>query len=112
MSICEEKPASLPPLDAISSIEPLDPSSFHLMCGGSGCHCTSSTALPARQTSIGLRFSSSTIAKGVSNSSNLMGNFAMGRTSKLTVDEPSGYLAMYFSNLTSFEQSRVDVIQL
>ena len=27
-------------------------------------------------------------------------------------DEPSGYLAMYFSNLTSFEQSRVDVIRL
>ena len=29
-----------------------------------------------------------------------------------TNDEPSGYLAMYFSNLTSFEQSRVDVIWL
>ena len=27
-------------------------------------------------------------------------------------DEPSGYLAMYFSNLTSFEQLRVDVIRL
>ena len=27
-------------------------------------------------------------------------------------DEPSGYLAMYFSNLTSFEQSREDVTQL
>ena len=27
-------------------------------------------------------------------------------------DEPSGYLAVYFSNLTSFEQSRVDVIRL
>ena len=29
-----------------------------------------------------------------------------------TDDEPSGYLAVYFSNLTSFEQSRVDVIRL
>ena len=27
-------------------------------------------------------------------------------------DEPSSYLAMYFSNLTSFERSREDVIQL
>ena len=31
---------------------------------------------------------------------------------KNAVDEPSGYLAVYFSNLTSFEQSRVDVIRL
>ena len=30
----------------------------------------------------------------------------------LRTDEPSGYLAVYFSNLTSFEQSRVDVIRL
>ncbi len=33
MSICKEKPASLTPLDAIG-IEPLDPSSLHLMRGG------------------------------------------------------------------------------
>ena len=31
---------------------------------------------------------------------------------QLCDDEPSGYLAMYFSNLTSFEQSQVDVIWL
>lgn len=81
MSICKEKPATLPPLDAIG-IEPLDPSSLHLMHGGSGCHRTSSAALPpGRQASIGLGFLSSTMAKGVSNSFNAMGNFA---TSKLT----------------------------
>ena len=40
MSICKEKPTSLPPLDAIG-IEPLETASLHLMRGGSGRHRTS-----------------------------------------------------------------------
>ena len=36
----------------------------------------------------------------------------IGDDSSYRDDEPSGYLAMYFLNLTSFEQSRVDVIRL
>ena len=64
MSICKEKPATLPPLDAIG-IEPLDHSSLHLMRGGSGRHRTSSTALPpSQQASIGLGFAPSTMGKG------------------------------------------------
>jgi translation initiation factor 4G len=87
MSICKEKPASLPPLDAIG-IEPLDHSSLHLMRGGSGRHRTSSAALPpARQASIGLGFSPSTMGKGVPNSFNPMGNFGTGGPSKLSSED-------------------------
>jgi translation initiation factor 4G len=87
MVVCKEKPASLPPLDAIG-IEPLDTSSLHLMRSGSGRHRTSSTALPpARQASIGLGFSSTTMGKGASTPYNLMGNFATGGSSKLTSED-------------------------
>jgi translation initiation factor 4G len=79
--------ATLPPLDAIG-IEPLDHSSLHLMCGGSGCHRTSSAALPPqRQASIGLGFSPGTMGKGVSNSFNPMGNFGTGAASKLSSED-------------------------
>jgi len=87
MSICKEKPATLPPLDAIG-IEPLDHSSLHLMRGGSGRHRTSSAALPPqRQASIGLGFSPGTMGKGVSNSFNPMGNFGTGAASKLSSED-------------------------
>jgi translation initiation factor 4G len=86
MSICQEKPASLPPLDAIG-IEPLDPSSLNLMRGGSGCHRTSSAALPpAYQASTGLGFSPTTMGKGASGSYISMGNFATG-ASKLSSED-------------------------
>ena len=81
MSICKEKPATLPPLDAIG-IEPLDHSSLHLMRGGSGRHRTSSTVLPpSRQALIGLGFAPSTMGKGVPNSFNPMGNLGTGKLS-------------------------------
>ena len=59
------------------------------MRGGSGRHRTSSAALPpARQASIGLGFSSSTLAKSSgSNSFNAMGNFATGGPNKLTSED-------------------------
>ncbi|KAM6502560.1 Armadillo-type fold [Amanita muscaria] len=51
MSICKEKPDSLPPLDAIG-LEPVDPLS--LTRGGSGRHRQlSGTSAPSRQASIG-----------------------------------------------------------
>jgi translation initiation factor 4G len=57
MPICKEKPASLPPLDAIG-IEPLDSSPLYIMRGRSSRERTSSVALPpAQQASIGLGFS-------------------------------------------------------
>jgi translation initiation factor 4G len=52
MSVCKEKPESLPPLDAIG-IESSD-QNFSLSRGGSGRHRTSSTAGPSRQNSVGL----------------------------------------------------------
>ncbi len=61
MSICKEKPAMLPPLDAIG-LEPTD--QHHMSRGGSGgpgCKCMGP---PSRQSSIGLGFSPNTYGKG------------------------------------------------
>ena len=87
MSICKEKPASLPPLDAIG-LEPLDSSSLHIARGGSGHHRTSSAALPpACQAPIGLGLSSSSLSKGASSSFHPMGNFATAGASKLSSED-------------------------
>ncbi|KAF9529696.1 hypothetical protein CPB83DRAFT_893220 [Crepidotus variabilis] len=84
MLICKEKPASLPPLDAIG-LEPIDPSSLSMTRGGSGRHRTSSAATlpPSRQASIGLGFSPSTLGKGAN--FNTMGQFTVG--SKLSSED-------------------------
>ncbi len=80
MSLCKEKPPSLPPLDMIG-LEPNDASSLTLTRGGSGRHRTSSSAIPpARQASIGLGFS----PRG---SFNQMGNFATQGGSKLNSED-------------------------
>jgi len=82
MSLCKEKPATLPPLDAIG-LEPVDHSSLGMTRGGSGRHRTSSGAIPpSRQASIGLGFSPSTLGKGANNSFP-MGNFGTVGASKL-----------------------------
>jgi len=87
MSICKEKPASLPPLDAIG-LEPLDSSSLHIARGGSSRHRTSSAALPpARQASIGLGLLSSNLSKGALSSFHPMGNFATAGASKLSSED-------------------------
>jgi len=86
MSICKEKPATLPPLDAIG-LEPVDQASLSMTRGGSGRHRTSSGAIPpSRQASIGLGFSPSTLGKGTS-SFNPMGNFATVGASKLSSED-------------------------
>ena len=82
MSICKEKPATLPPLDAIG-FEPVDQASLSMTRGGSGRHYTSSGAIPpSLQASIDLGFDPSTLGKGTS-SFNPLGNFASIGASKL-----------------------------
>lgn len=89
MSICKEKPDSLPPLDAIG-LEPTDASTFGLSRGGSGRHRINSGATPARQASLsGLGFGggSGFGKSGPGSSFGGMGNFATANTAKLTSDE-------------------------
>jgi translation initiation factor 4G len=93
MSVCRERPATLPPLDAIG-LEPVDHT--HAMSrGGSGHHrpSTRSAIPPSRQpeASVGLGFTEFTpSALGKSGANNLfsMGNFAtMGAGSKLSSEK-------------------------
>ncbi|KAF9485987.1 hypothetical protein BDN70DRAFT_870471 [Pholiota conissans] len=84
MSICKEKPAMLPPLDAIG-LEPTD--QHHMARGGSG-RKGSGAIPPQRQGSIGLGFSSNTFGgKGAGNPFGGMGNFATPGASKLNSEE-------------------------
>ena len=81
MPVCKERPATLPPLDAIG-LEPVD----HTR-GGTGHHRPSSAVSPLRQASVDLGF---TPALGKSGANNLfsMGNFAtMSAGSKLSSKE-------------------------
>ena len=86
MSVCKERPATLPPLDAIG-LEPVDHT--HAMSrGGSGHHRPSSALPPSRQASIGLGFTPSALGKSGANNLFSMGNFAtMGAGSKLSSEE-------------------------
>jgi translation initiation factor 4G len=73
MSVCKERPATLPPLDAIG-LEPVDHT--HAMSrGGSGHHRPSSAVPPSRQASISLGFTPA-LAKFGANNLFSMGNFA------------------------------------
>ncbi|KAF8967966.1 hypothetical protein BDZ97DRAFT_484089 [Flammula alnicola] len=84
MSICKEKPAMLPPLDAIG-LEPND--QLNMARGGSGRHRQGSGAAPpSRQGSIGLGFSPGTFGKGATNPFS-MGNFATVGASKLSSED-------------------------
>ncbi|TFK74623.1 hypothetical protein BDN72DRAFT_788870 [Pluteus cervinus] len=58
MALCKEKPAMLPPLDAIG-LEPVDQSSLSMSRGGSGRHNRQSASAISRSGSIGLGFSPS-----------------------------------------------------
>ena len=86
MSVCKERPATLPPLDAIG-LEPVDHA--HAMTrGGSGHHRPSSAVPPSRQASIGLGFTPSALGKPGANNLFIMGNFGtMGAGSKLSSSE-------------------------
>ncbi|KAF8911486.1 hypothetical protein CPB84DRAFT_1722762 [Gymnopilus junonius] len=86
MLVCKEKPAMLPPLDAIG-LEPADQSSMHgITRGGSGRHRQGSGAAPpTRQGSIGLGFSPAAFGKGTPNPFS-MGNFATS-ASKLSSED-------------------------
>ncbi|KAK0212418.1 hypothetical protein DFS33DRAFT_25830 [Desarmillaria ectypa] len=91
MSICKEKPESLPALDAIG-LEPSDQSSYPMSRGGSGRHRQSSGPVPPqRQNSTGLGFNpGSSFGKGSSSSTfsmGGMGNFATIGGSKLNSDD-------------------------
>ena len=86
MSVCKERPATLPPLDAIG-LEPVDHT--HTMSrGGSGHHRPSNAVPPSRQASIGLGFTPSALGKSGANNLFSMGNFGtMGTGSKLSSKE-------------------------
>ena len=86
MSVCKERPATLPPLDAIG-LEPVNHA--HAMTrGGSGHHRPSSAVPPSRQASIGLGFNPSALGKPGANNLFSMGNFGtMGAGSKLSSEE-------------------------
>ena len=86
MSVCKERPATLPPLDAIG-LKPIDHT--HTMTrGGLGHHRPLSAVPPSRQASIGLRFTPSALGKPGANNLFRMGNFGMtGAGSKLSSSE-------------------------
>ncbi|KAK0454526.1 hypothetical protein EV421DRAFT_422018 [Armillaria borealis] len=92
MSICKEKPESLPALDAIG-LEPSDQINFPMSRGGSGRHRQGSGAVPPqRQNSTSLGFNpGSSFGKGGSSSTfsmGGMGNFATSiGGSKLNSDD-------------------------
>ena len=83
MSVCKERPATLPPLDAIG-LEPVDHT--HAMPrGGSGHHRPSNALPPSRQASVGL---GSALGKSGANNLFSMGNFGMmGTGSELSSEE-------------------------
>src|ERR1700678_3890253 len=85
MSVCKEKPATLPPRDAIG-LEPVD-HSHAMIRGGSGRRA--SGAVPtSRQASIGLGFNPSALGKPGAGNMFSMGNFAtMGAGSKLSSED-------------------------
>ena len=83
MSVCKEKPATLPPLDAIG-LEPLVDHAHAMSRGGSGRR-PSGAAPPSRQASIGLGFNPSVLGKPGANFS--MGNFGTLGASKLSSEE-------------------------
>ena len=74
MSVCKERPATLPLLDAID-LEPVDHTPV-MSWGGSGHHRPSSALSPLRQASIGLGFTPSALRKSGANNLFSMGNFA------------------------------------
>ena len=86
MSVCKERPATLPPLDAIG-LEPVD-HTHPMSRGGSGHHRPSNAVPPSRQASIGLGFTPSALGKSGANNLFSMGNFGtMGTGSKLSSEE-------------------------
>jgi translation initiation factor 4G len=84
MSVCKERPATLPPLDAIG-LEPVDHT--HAMSRGGSGHRPPSAVPPSRQASIGLGFNSSALGKPGASNLFSMGNFATGAGSKLSSEE-------------------------
>ena len=84
MSVCKERPATLPPLDAIG-LEPVDHS--HSMSRGGSGRRASGAAPPSRQASIGLGFNSSALGKSGANNLFSMGNFGTIAGSKLSSEE-------------------------
>ena len=83
MSVCKERPAALPPLDAIG-LEPVDHTEA-MSRGRTGHHRPSSAVSPSRQASVGLGFTPSALGKSGANNLFSMGNFAtIGAGSKLT----------------------------
>ena len=84
MAFCKERPASLPPLDAIG-LEPVDNS--HAMSRGGSGRRPSAVVPPSRHASIGLGLNPSSLGKPSANFS-VMGNFAtMGAGNKLSSEE-------------------------
>ena len=100
MSVCKERPATLPPLDAIG-LKPIDHT--HTMTRGGLGHRRPLSAVPpsrqasigplsavppSRQASIGLCFTPSALGKPGANNLFRMGNFGMtGAGSKLSSSE-------------------------
>ena len=74
MSVSKERPATLPPLNAID-LEPVDHTPV-MSRGGSGHHHPSSALPPLHQASIGLGFTPSALGKSGANNLFSMGNFA------------------------------------
>ncbi|KAH9485515.1 Eukaryotic translation initiation factor 4 gamma [Psilocybe cubensis] len=105
MSICKEKPAMLPPLDAIG-LEPADQSQHQMTRTQSGRRTGPGGAPASRQSSIGLGFPAGTFNKG-SGSLSSMGQFSTVGASKLSSQERfeaarpvsvSGASGMQFTN--------------
>jgi len=85
MSICKEKPAMLPPLEAIG-LESADQAGHHHMSRTSSGR-RAGGAPPSRQGSIGLGLAPGTFGKGAPGNPFSMGNFATIGASKLNSDD-------------------------
>ena len=72
MLVCKERPATIPPLDAIG-LDPVD-HTHAISRGGSGHHCPSIAVPPSHRASVGLGFTLSALGKFIS-ANNL---FSMG----------------------------------
>ena len=83
MSVCKERPATLPPLDAIG-LKPVDHT--HAKSRGGSSHCPSGAVPPSGQASVSLGFTA--LGKPGANNLFSMGNLAtMGAGRKLSSEE-------------------------
>ena len=82
MLVCKERPATLPPLDAIG-LDPVD-HTHAISRGGSGHHHPSIAVPPSRRASVGLGFTLSALGKSSANNLFSMGTGGTERPFKST----------------------------